>query len=77
MVLYMKMHSFLASNEEYHFGNKTEAAPQTENQKESTDEPVVKYPENVTFSNFTMYLLYPTLVYEISYPRTKKYDHRW
>lgn len=35
----------------------------------------LRYPQNVTFQNFIMYLLYPTLVYELEYPRTTKI--RW
>lgn len=31
----------------------------------------VRYPENVTFMNFVDYLLCPTLVYELEYPRTE------
>ncbi|TIA87734.1 hypothetical protein E3P99_03020 [Wallemia hederae] len=32
----------------------------------------VSYPDNVTFVNFLDYLLIPTLVYELEYPRTEK-----
>jgi sterol O-acyltransferase len=31
------------------------------------------YPNNVTFANFIDFLLIPTLVYELDYPRTEKY----
>ena len=31
-----------------------------------------KYPNNVTFANFLDYMLCPTLVYELEYPRTDK-----
>lgn len=30
------------------------------------------YPDNITFANFTLFLLFPTLVYELEYPRTPK-----
>jgi len=30
------------------------------------------YPENVTFLNYVDFLLVPTLVYELEYPRTEK-----
>jgi len=32
----------------------------------------VRWPENITFKNFAMYQLIPTLVYELEYPRTKR-----
>ena len=32
----------------------------------------VRWPDNVTFKNFAMYQLIPTLVYELEYPRTKR-----
>jgi sterol O-acyltransferase len=32
----------------------------------------IRYPENVTFPNFIDFLLVPTLVYELEYPRTEK-----
>ena len=33
----------------------------------------VHWPENITFKNFAVYQLIPTLVYELEYPRTKRY----
>jgi len=32
----------------------------------------VKWPENITWKNFAMYQLIPTLVYELEYPRTDR-----
>ncbi|KZT21564.1 MBOAT-domain-containing protein [Neolentinus lepideus HHB14362 ss-1] len=32
----------------------------------------VRWPENITFKNFAVYQLIPTLVYELEYPRTDK-----
>src|SRR5271154_638210 len=32
------------------------------------------YPDNLTYANFLDYMLCPTLVYELEYPRTDKYD---
>ena len=32
----------------------------------------VKYPNNLTFANFLDYMLCPTLVYELEYPRTER-----
>lgn len=34
----------------------------------------VRWPENITFKNFAVYQLIPTLVYELEYPRTKRYS---
>jgi sterol O-acyltransferase len=38
----------------------------------------VRWPENITFKNFAVYQLIPSLVYELEYPRTQRYafDHR-
>ena len=33
----------------------------------------VRWPENITFKNFAVYQLIPTLVYELEFPRTNKY----
>jgi sterol O-acyltransferase len=33
----------------------------------------VRWPENITLKNFAVYQLIPTLVYELEYPRTKRY----
>uniref|UniRef100_A0A1D1XNN8 O-acyltransferase n=1 Tax=Anthurium amnicola TaxID=1678845 RepID=A0A1D1XNN8_9ARAE len=35
------------------------------------------YPDNLTFANFLDYLLVPTLVYELEYPRTEKIRPRY
>jgi len=35
----------------------------------------VRWPENITFKNFAVYQLIPTLVYELEYPRTKRHVH--
>jgi sterol O-acyltransferase len=37
----------------------------------------VRWPENITFKNFAVYQLIPTLVYELEYPRTKRYSMPW
>jgi sterol O-acyltransferase len=36
----------------------------------------VRWPENITLKNFAVYQLIPTLVYELEYPRTKRYALR-
>jgi sterol O-acyltransferase len=33
----------------------------------------VKWPENITWKNFAVYQLIPTLVYELEYPRTDRH----
>lgn len=33
----------------------------------------VRWPENITFKNFAVYQLIPTLVYELEFPRTKRF----
>jgi len=35
----------------------------------------IRWPENITFKNFAVYQLIPTLVYELEYPRTKRYAY--
>ncbi|KAH6565629.1 hypothetical protein BASA50_010248 [Batrachochytrium salamandrivorans] len=35
--------------------------------------PTVSFPANITFCNYMDYLLVPTLVYELEYPRTEKF----
>jgi sterol O-acyltransferase len=37
----------------------------------------MQYPNNLTFANFLDYMLCPTLVYELEYPRTDKYVPLW
>jgi hypothetical protein len=37
----------------------------------------VRWPENITLKNFAVYQLIPTLVYELEYPRTKRYSKPW
>lgn len=43
----------------------------------STGVQKVAFPENVTYWNFIDYLLVPTLVYQLEYPRTNKCAHPW
>ncbi|KAL4065834.1 MBOAT, membrane-bound O-acyltransferase family-domain-containing protein [Scleroderma citrinum] len=38
----------------------------------STGSKKIRFPENVTFDNFIEYMLIPTLVYELEYPRTDR-----
>jgi len=60
--LLMKMHSFLMVNRSL----------SAEKKAGSNDPNVLLYPQNVNFSNYFYFLWAPTLVYQISYPRTKK-----
>lgn len=39
--------------------------------------PSLKYPENLTFTNFLYFLFAPTLSYQLSYPRTKYIRRKW
>lgn len=41
----------------------------------STQSASIKFPDNISMSNYTMFCLFPTLVYQITYPRTKSI--RW
>lgn len=34
----------------------------------------VTWPNNISWKNFTVYMLIPSLVYELEYPRTERYD---
>ncbi|KAN0130940.1 MBOAT, membrane-bound O-acyltransferase family domain containing protein [Lactarius tabidus] len=43
-----------------------------ESELESTGPERVRWPENITFKNFAVYQLIPTLVYELEFPRTNK-----
>ena len=57
--LSMKMHSFLMVNMQLRQAK----------EMKSTDESVKEYPGNVTFKNYWMFLWFPTLIYQPSYPR--------
>lgn len=43
-----------------------------ESELESSGPERVRWPENITFKNFAVYQLIPTLVYELEFPRTNK-----
>lgn len=66
VVLLMKVHSYFANNRRFMIAQGTQS---------SQEEKKVVFPSNVSFSNFLDFLLIPTLVYELSYPRTEKI--RW
>jgi len=66
MILCMKMHSYLWVNRRLHFD------PDSVYHKPPSGSLPVNYPDNVSVKNFAFFLLAPTLVYELSYPRTKK-----
>lgn len=46
-------------------------APSISSTSEKISEPL-KYPHNLTYGNFIDYLIVPTLVYELDYPRTQE-----
>lgn len=60
--LWMKMHSYLMVNRSLRIEKKAG----------DNDPNVLLYPQNVTFENYFFFLWVPTLIYQISYPRTKK-----
>jgi len=83
LIILMKMHSYTMTNREY--DKQLLAQPKKESKEESSDEDTsdteepkvkkMKYPNNVTFLNYLDFLMVPTLVYELEYPRTPKI--RW
>jgi sterol O-acyltransferase len=58
VIVTLKVHSYLANNREF--------------SQIKQDKCRVKFPKNVTFGNFMDFLLIPTLVYELEYPRTRE-----
>eukprot|EP01117_Protostelium_nocturnum_P014049 TRINITY_DN5308_c0_g1_i1.p1 TRINITY_DN5308_c0_g1~~TRINITY_DN5308_c0_g1_i1.p1 ORF type:complete len:464 (-),score=155.93 TRINITY_DN5308_c0_g1_i1:45-1436(-) len=65
LIISMKVHSYFYTNRELQlaFQNKEE---------EIVKRSKTQWPENVTYANFLDFLLIPTLVYEIEYPRTNE-----
>jgi len=43
----------------------------------STGSAKVRWPNNITWSNFADYQLIPTLVYDLEYPRTERWAQKW
>jgi len=82
LVVLMKIHSYLVNNREFQIKADEEKNKLQENSMESEEnngkqaheqqQLTIKYPENVTYTNFLSYLLFPTLVYELQYPRTDR-----
>lgn len=68
--MYMKMHSYLSINEDLHRHMVEEESGRAVRGDQNGGE---TYPRNVTLRNFGMYLLFPTLVYQLNYPRTSRY----
>lgn len=88
IAMLMKQHSYTSYNIELATKNQrlkslTEASKKKNSADLNLEEMVqlekeliketVKFPENITFVNFTDYLLVPTLVYELEYPRTSRF----
>jgi sterol O-acyltransferase len=69
----MKQHSFCSSNNEFmekrHFLSQTINDDEIEILKND----VGNYPNNITFWNYWDFLLIPTFVYHLSYPRTERF----
>lgn len=83
----MKMHSFLHVNEAL---DRRRGQPKAVSRRSPSPSPSsspsayapslsasssAAYPKNLTISNFTLYLWYPTLIYALDYPRTRRI--RW
>jgi hypothetical protein len=56
------MHSYNEANYELRYKWLKKGSPKSDD--------LNLYPNNLTIKNFTLYLWFPVLVYEISYPRT-------
>jgi sterol O-acyltransferase len=78
LVLIMKMHSYIVTNRDLDKEYTLKVQVKNENDHEEVDTegktkfPRIKYPNNVTFQNYLSFLLVPTCVYELEYPRTSK-----
>ncbi|GBC48640.2 sterol O-acyltransferase [Rhizophagus irregularis DAOM 181602=DAOM 197198] len=74
----MKLHSYSFYNDEKKEDEKQQILDQLKSKIEQVEgylhSPAgnIRYPENVTFANYVDFLLVPTLVYELEYPRTEK-----
>jgi len=68
MVLIMKMHSYLINNNEVGQEKETTAKkPENSNLEDVR----IEHDYNLSFINYIYFLLFPSLVYQVSYPRTK------
>ncbi|KAJ1951420.1 Sterol O-acyltransferase 2 (Sterol-ester synthase 2) [Linderina macrospora] len=77
MVNWMKVHSYLSTNRKLSIlqllkleAIKKHDSPDTSEHDSHLIRSTVTFPSNVTFQNFAMFQLSPTLVYELEYPRT-------
>ncbi|KAL6062530.1 Sterol O-acyltransferase 2 (Sterol-ester synthase 2) [Balamuthia mandrillaris] len=89
VIFMMKAHSYFVTNIEFEsLPDECDADPQDSDEEDDSNEVVepnngmrlkrekpIRFPDNVTFSNYLMFLCFPTLVYELNYPRTAKI--RW
>lgn len=73
----MKMHSFLFTNEslDISFHSSGFKGGRSKRSTSTTSVSSLRYPENLTMAHFTLYLWFPTLIYELNYPRLPKI--RW
>jgi len=75
LVLSMKIHSYFMTNRMLAKESRIlESKGEISQYKDGT---YLRYPQNVTISNFVFFLLIPTLVYEIEYPRRKRIRFRY
>jgi len=77
LILLMKMHSYVMTNRDFDKELLQRLQTKTADLKDPipANAKTISYPQNVTFRNFLDFLIVPTLVYEIEYPRTPKI--RW
>ena len=80
----MKLHSYSSYNIDLHYKKlrskelrfQSDLSPEEKEEKEDLKEELtaglLKFPKNQTISNFWDFLLVPTLVYELYYPRTRR-----
>eukprot|EP01126_Amoeba_proteus_P006522 TRINITY_DN12280_c0_g1_i21.p1 TRINITY_DN12280_c0_g1~~TRINITY_DN12280_c0_g1_i21.p1 ORF type:complete len:399 (+),score=33.90 TRINITY_DN12280_c0_g1_i21:94-1290(+) len=68
MVMMMKVHSYLSNNRELSASNHLKTKRSKRSKR--TERVQSEYPDNVTLMNFIDFMLVPTLVYDIKYPRT-------
>eukprot|EP00744_Colponema_vietnamica_P004820 GILI01007140.1.p1 GENE.GILI01007140.1~~GILI01007140.1.p1 ORF type:complete len:447 (-),score=126.18 GILI01007140.1:244-1584(-) len=72
IVHFMKMHSYTTTNRDL-----ARAAKKASDMSEEQKRAELVYPYNVSFSNFTYYMLCPTLVYEPKYPQIPRFRPRY
>mmetsp|Transcript_19721 Transcript_19721/g.27502 ORF Transcript_19721/g.27502 Transcript_19721/m.27502 type:complete len:436 (+) Transcript_19721:39-1346(+) len=64
-LIMMKIHSYIFSNREF-------AQETKQKSKDDSNDKSIRYPANVTLKDYIYFLLVPTLVYQMEYPRTER-----